>query len=400
MTDYRAIETAVVDGFEAAQVSWIQRLVEMPSYTKARDDVAAAAELVDATAARLGLSVERHADPDAVYADHRVYATPAVTADDVTPALVGHIDTVFPRSLGFVAFSRDGDTIRGPGTLDMKSGLSIMFFALEALKAAHPERFDALKLRILMNADEEVGSPSSRGMIVGLAPKLSEALVFEAGRVEDRIVTARKGLGSWRLRVTGNAAHAGNRHAEGINAIHALALVIPRLEALTDYERGVTVNVGLIEGGTAKNTVPQEAHCVIDTRFIRKVDGDALVASLHALAIDPFAGIVGVPEKLRQAEFVLEGMVTRPPMEPTPAIQALRQRYEAHAAAAGLKTGEAPLQGGGSDANLLAAAGVPCIDGLGPWGRHFHKVEEWSSLDSLRRRTQALARYLLDLSLR
>src|SRR5690606_36237980 len=140
-----------------------------------------------------------------------------------------------------------------------------------------------------------------------------------------------------------------------------------------DYARGVTVNVGVFEGGTAKNTVPERARCLIDARFVRGEDGPWLERSIAALAADPFAGLDGVPEKLRALVFTTQGGVTRPPMEASAGAQALRAAYERHAAAAGLGVGEAPLQGGGSDANLLAAAGVPSIDGLGPYGQHFHE---------------------------
>jgi glutamate carboxypeptidase len=217
-------------------------------------------------------------------------------------------------------------------------------------------------------------------------------LVFEGGRAHDQVITCRKGGATFTLKVAGRAAHAGNDHASGVNAIHVLSLLVPRIEALTDYDRGVTVNVGLIEGGTAKNTVPDAAHCVIDARFERAADADAVVAALQGLAADP--PLEGAPDRLRQAEVTLSGGVTRPPMEATEASQQLRARYERWAALAGLGGGEAPRQGGGSDANLLAAHGVPTIDGLGPYGMYFHKPQEWSSLLSLRRRTRALAAFL------
>ena len=170
-----------------------------------------------------------------------------------------------------------------------------------------------------------------------------------------------------------------------------LARLVIGAEALTDYARGILVNVGIVAGGTAKNTVPDEARCVIDSRFLTVADAHEVVGRLRALAADPFGDEPGVPERLRQAKVELRGGIARPPMEVIAGTQALRLRYEAHAAAAGLQVGEAPRQGGGSDANLLAALGVPCIDGLGPAGEHFHNPSEWSSLASLRRRTQALA---------
>lgn len=393
-----AIDVAIDADFEATQVPWLRRLVEAPSHTYARDDVEAAAAIVDEAAAAVGLGCRRIPDPAGVFADHRIYSSAAAADDQAAIALVGHVDTVFPRSLGFLDFRRepaDDDVIHGPGVLDMKSGLSAVIFALRALRAVDRPTFDALKVRFVVVSDEEVGSPSSGAHLYPeLAPRTSAALVFEAGRERDEIVTRRKGGGLWTLKVRGRAAHAGNDHRAGVNAIHGLALLIPRIEALTDYDRGVTLSVGIIRGGTAKNTVPEEAECMIDGRFETVADADAVAQALADLCRDPFAGVAEVPERLRSIRVELSGGVTRPPMEATAATQRLRTRYEAHARAVGLGGGEAPLQGGGSDANLLAARGVPCIDGLGPAGRFFHRVDEWSSLSSLRRRTKALARFL------
>jgi glutamate carboxypeptidase len=215
-------------------------------------------------------------------------------------------------------------------------------------------------------------------------------LVFESGRIGDRIVTSRAGSASFQFVVHGRAAHAGNQHAQGINAIAVLSRLVIAAERLTDYARGITINVGIIAGGTAKNTVPDQARCVIDSRFLTVADAHEVVARMRALAADPFGDEPDVPPRLREARVELLGGISRPPMEVIEGTQALRLRYEAHAAVAGLQVGEAPRQGGGSDANLLAAHGVPCIDGLGPAGEHFHNPQEWSSLGSLLRRTQAL----------
>lgn len=390
---------AVEETFETEQVALLEALVNAPSHTAAKEDVEVAARLIDDAAARLGLKRTLIADPAGRFADHRVYCTPAIHDDDRALALVGHVDTVFPRSLGFLHFRREGDTVYGPGTLDMKSGLSEILFALAALQRARPAEFQRLKTRFVCVSDEEVGSPSSAAAVYGhLASRTSAALVFEAGRDEDRIVTARKGAAMYTVTARGRAAHAGNKHHEGANAIHALALVIPQIEALTDYASGLTANVGLIEGGTAKNTVPELARCVVDVRFERLTDVERVQAFFTALREAPFASLPKSlqHERLAEVHFDVEGAVSRPPMEANEGTQALRLRYETHAVAAGLRCGEAPLQGGGSDANLLAALGVPVIDGLGPAGKHFHKVEEHSSLDSLRRRTKALACFLAE----
>lgn len=393
-----ALRRAIDDDFEAAQVPWLQRVVDQPSHTHARADVEAAAQIVDELAAELGLSRTLHPDPKARFADHRVYATPATGADDRCLALVGHIDTVFPRSLGFLAFARDGDIVRGPGVLDMKSGISSMLFALRALRRAAPAAFAALRVRLVIVSDEEVGSPSSHALYDQLAPRISAGLVFESGRKHDLIVTARKGGGVFTVTVHGKAAHSGNDHQAGVNAIHALSLLVGKIEAMTDYPRGVTLNVGTIEGGTAKNTVPERASCQVDARFETVADAEQVTAAIEGLARDPFAGLAQVPERLRGVRVEVSGGVTRPPMEPIPASQRLRAAYEPYAAASGLQIGEAELQGGGSDANLLVALGVPCIDGLGPHGEYFHQVREWCSLASLRNRTAALAWFLAEQS--
>ncbi len=228
-------------------------------------------------------------------------------------------------------------------------------------------------------------------MFEAIAPRTTLALVFEAGRHEDRIITARKGTGSFTLTAIGRESHAGNEHAAGVNAIHALSLMIPRIEALTNYEAGTTVNVGLVAGGTAKNTVPGKAECEIDVRISTLEQMQFVASQLRQMIRWSFAEADEVPSRIRQAELILSGGIRRPPMETTAANTQLRKIYEEFANKAGLGTGEAPRQGGGSDANNLAACGVPTIDGLGPWGQFMHSIQEWSSLDSLRKRTQALA---------
>jgi glutamate carboxypeptidase len=393
--DRDRLSQAVTSAFEGEQIPFLRALVEQPSCTREPADVEAAAQIVDEMAARIGLVRTKLIDSEGRFADHRVYATPGTKSGDRAIALVGHVDTVFPRAMGFSGFSRDGEIARGPGVLDMKGGLSAILFALRALREIDPAIFDRLRARFVCVSDEEVGSPSSAPLFRALAPETDAALVFEAGRREDRIVTRRKGGAVYEIRVRGKAAHAGNRHAEGVSAIHGLALLVPALEALTDPDRGVTVNVGIFEGGTAKNTVPEHARVEIDGRFLKGEDGAWLDRAVRDLARDPFAKIA-VPEKLRSLVFSSSGGVTRPPMEASEASQRLREAYEVHARAAGLGIGEAPLQGGGSDANLLSAHGVPCIDGLGPYGEHFHEREEWASLTSLARRTVALAAFLWD----
>ena len=211
--------------------------------------------------------------------------------------------------------------------------------------------------------------------------------MFEAGRAKDAIITARKGTGGIRVIVTGKAAHAGNHHREGANAIWALARIIDRVQALTDYELGVTVSCGTISGGEARNTVPDHAEALFDLRFIRIQDGEALVERFGEEVAQAIAGLPGTSAKL-------EGGVSRPPLERSDGNVALFTEYAACAEAAGLGHSEASLIGGGSDASTTAAFGVPSIDGLGPRGSGFHTKHELIEIPTLMQRAEALTRFL------
>lgn len=266
----------------------------------------------------------------------------------------------------------------------MKGGIATVHAALSALSAAG--HLAAIPLAFVSVADEEVGSPDSRPFTAEWARGARAALVFEAGRPTDAIITARKGTGSVTARAHGKAAHAGNAHADGINAIWALARFVDAAQALTDYGRGVTVNVGTISGGTSKNTVPDRAECVLDFRMVARADGERVMTQLEA-ASTRIARDTG-------ARIELDGGIRRPPLEPSEGSGALYRRYAACAAAEGLGDGESPLLGGGSDANDVAALGVPVIDGLGPRGRGFHTHDEHIELPTLLARTRALIRFL------
>jgi glutamate carboxypeptidase len=182
------------------------------------------------------------------------------------------------------------------------------------------------------------------------------------------------------------AAHAGNHHQDGVNAIWVLARFIDAVQQLTDYDLGVTVNVGTIQGGEARNTVPHTATCGIDLRFVRVQDGERAVAEMHRLADE-----IGTAMR---ATLRLEGGIRRPALERTEASAALCQRYAACARAACLGDGEADLIGGGSDASTVSALGVPAIDGLGPRGKGFHTSSEYIEVSSLPLRIDALVRFL------
>jgi len=320
--------------------------------------------------------------PSASFADHLVFSTRAAGRPI---ALVGHLDTVFPPG-AFEGYRRDGQLARGPGVLDMKGGLVVVGFALLAL--AQVEALSKIALRFVVVSDEEVGSPEGQSILRAVAGDATSGLVFEAGRAEDAIVTRRKGTALLVTTAKGRAAHAGNLHHEGVNAIWALARFVDRAQALTDYARGRTVNVGKIEGGQAHNTVAAAARAELDLRFETAADGEELIDELASEAAAAGRSVTG-------SRVELEGGIARKPLERSPASEALYAEYAACAAAAGLGSSEAPLVGGGSDGNTLCALGVPCIDGLGPRGAGFHTPEERIEIATLVPKAEALVRFLL-----
>jgi glutamate carboxypeptidase len=286
----------------------------------------------------------------------------------------------------FEGYRRDGSIGRGPGVLDMKGGLVVVAFALKSL-AATGGLGSVVPIRIVIVSDEEVGSPEGQGIIAAAISGSSACLVFEAGRQGDAIVTRRKGTGAMTAIAHGRAAHAGNAHEQGANAIWAIARFVDAAQGLTDYARGMTVNVGRVIGGQSKNTVPDRAEAQVDLRFCTGVDGEELVLAIRRAAHDAAASVPGT-------RIELQGGTARVPLERTEASAKLYAEYAACARAHALGGDEAPLMGGGSDASTAATLGIPAIDGLGPRGLGFHTTDEQIELASLVPKAQALARFL------
>jgi glutamate carboxypeptidase len=313
--------------------------------------------------------------------DHLFFRTPAAGPPIL---LVGHHDTVFPPG-HFEGWREEGGRARGPGVLDMKGGLAVVRAALATLDEVGV--LERLPVVVVSVADEEVGSTESRPHLEAVGRGAACALVFESGRVNDQVVTRRRGVGSLRVVAAGKAAHAGNAHREGVNAIWAVARFADAAQALTDYARGLTVNVGLVRGGTSKNTVPEAAECVLDVRFETVTDAHRLMDDLARAARDAEAAVPG-------ARITVEGGPTRLPLERTAASGALYEEYAACARAAGIFGGEMGVVGGGSDANTLGALGVPSIDALGPRGSGFHTTNEWVEIATFVPKAEALLRFL------
>jgi glutamate carboxypeptidase len=355
--------------------------VEVNSYTANVAGVNAVGAMLREAYALPSLACTAIAGGD--YGDHLIWETPAA-AHAPPIVLIGHHDTVFPPG-HFEGWREDGGRAVGPGALDMKGGLSVIRGALAALDEVGA--LAGLPIVVISVADEEVGSPSSTAHIKALARGAACALVFESGRAGDAIITRRKGVGAMTVVAHGKAAHAGNNHRDGANAIWALAKFIDAAQDLTDYARGSTVNVGQLTGGTSKNTVPERAECKLDLRYETVADAEALIAAITQAATAASAAVPGV-------RLEVSGGANRLPLERTPASAALREEYAACARAAGLGDGEAALLGGGSDANTVAPLGVPAIDGLGPRGAGFHTTSEYVELATFVPKAEALVRFL------
>ena len=313
-----------------AMESALAELVEVNSFTEnvegGRKVGTMLAELFDIE----GLETRRVESPK--FADHLVVTSAWTTIGQSPIALVGHLDTVFPPGT-FEGYKRDGELARGPGVLDMKGGLVVVAWALQAL--AEVGALEELPgLRLVIVSDEEVGSPEGQKVISSAIEGARGALVFEAGRKNDLIITRRKGTGAVTATAHGKAAHAGNSHKEGANALWAIARLVDRVQGLTDYARGVTVNVGKVTGGTSKNTVPDRAEALIDLRFETRADGEALVEAVRKAAEESAASVQGT-------RIEIEGGIARLPLERTDASVRLMEGYAEAAKAAGLGGGEA-----------------------------------------------------------
>ncbi|HXT35561.1 MAG TPA: M20 family metallopeptidase [Chloroflexota bacterium] len=294
--------------------------------------------------------------------------------------LLAHMDTVYPDGVAAARPIRiDGDILLGPGTADMKAGLLAGIYALEALRAVDPLPF--AEVVYLFTADEETGSVESRALIEETARACDAALVLEAARATGAIVGARKGVWEYELRVQGRSAHAGVEPEKGRNALLEMAHQIVALQGLNGVIPGVTVNVGVAGGGTATNVVPEAATIHVEARAFEPEDLRAIDARIRAIAATPT-----VPDTATELS-VRKGF---PPMPRTPATEQLAAMAAGIAAELGFPL-DAVSTGGASDASLVAGAGIPVLDGLGPIGGDDHSPREWIAVSSIVPRVTLLA---------
>jgi glutamate carboxypeptidase len=364
--------------------------VDCGSYTKAGVDQVGAwtAGFLE----RLGATVEVHA--------HSVLGNTIVGTFTGRPGgprvlLIGHLDTVFPEGTAAARPLRiDAGIARGPGVTDMKSGLLAGLYAILALlslgegdedRAAAIGELPFERLVFVANPDEEIGSISSTAVIRELALASDVCFVLECARANGDIVSARKGTVDLRLTVHGRAAHAGVEPEKGRNAILAAAHQVIELQALNGRWPGVTLNVGVVKGGTRPNVVAEEAILEVDLRATSRASLEAAEAAVRVIA-----ATTAVPD----THVTVEETARHWPMERLERSGRLVLHAQALAGRLGFKLADAST-GGASDANTTAGLGVPTLDGLGPIGGNDHSPEEYLEVDSIVPRTTLLAGLLL-----
>jgi glutamate carboxypeptidase len=352
-------------------------LIESPSDNKPAVD--AAVRLVASLAESIGGRVKLHRQKH--FGDVLELRFGPARSSRKPVLLLGHLDTVWPLgTLRTMPWRMSDGRFYGPGVLDMKSGVVMALAAIRALVQLGISR----PITLLLNPDEEVGSPVSRPITERLALASQCVLVLEAAQGL-ACKTARKGVGDYHLHVTGVASHSGVDFSSGHSAILELARLLQTVAGFTDLHRGITVNPGVISGGTRSNVVAEHAFADIDVRIARASDAarvDRLFRSLRCAD--------------NGCKLEITGGINRPPMERKPGTVALYKLARKLAAELGFQLDEAST-GGGSDGNFTAALGVPTLDGLGAVGEGAHAAHESIVVEHLVPRTALLAALLADI---
>ena len=369
---------------ESATIGLVRELVEAESPSDAPAAVNTCMELAAARVRRLGGRVKLHRPARGLNFGVALEARfgPRSRSESAPRPLLllGHLDTVWPiGTLTSMPFRVADGRLWGPGTLDMKAGVAMGLTAIEVLMEA--EALDR-ELILLLNPDEEVGSPFSRAVTEGLAAGCEAVFVLEPAQGL-AYKTSRKGTGDWRIDIKGVAAHAGVDFAKGASAISELAHVVETVSSWTDLRHGVTVSVGVAGGGSKTNVIPAEAFAEIDVRFARRADGPRIERRFAALR-----------PRDERCTLTVTGGINRPPMERTRATARLFAK--ASELAAGLAIAlEESATGGASDGNFTSAMGIATLDGMGAVGEGAHAVHESVMIEHMAPRTALLAAMLI-----
>ncbi len=369
-----------IDGHRAEMLAFLERLAAMESPSGDPALVGAVAGALETAFRDAGCRTRRI--PVEGFAPHLVAETPG-GKDGPRVLLVGHCDTVYPAgTLAGMPVVREGDRLLGPGVMDMKGGLLVALYAVKAMLAVRGASPGSV--RVLINTDEEPGSPTSRGLLPELVEGVDYAFVFEPAPEDGSLIDRRKGVGVFRLVVKGRQAHAGAEPEKGANAIVALSKKVVSLAALTNLSIGTTLNAGVISGGTLPYVVPDHAEVTVDIRVPSEAERERITGLMHEIS---------ERQDVPGTSGSLTGSFHRPPMGPAPATERLKALVEEEGPSVDLGVRWTGC-GSVSDANNIAGLGVPTIDGMGPVGGRAHSSEEWMDIPSFFQKTAFLAAIL------
>jgi len=348
--------------------------LESPSTDKAAVDRCLA--FTEAKFRELGLATQRI--PSATAGDQLIADWPGGDGRSGRVLALLHLDTVWPiGTLERMPIREENSRLYGPGAYDMKGSVAIAWQAIGALRDSG--RAPRRRLRLLFTSDEEIGSNASVDLIRAEAIQSDLVLVMEPALPNGELKTARKGVGGFKIVAHGRSSHAGGNHDKGVNAIEELAHQVLALQKLTDYERGTTINVGVIAGGTRSNVVPDRAEIDVDFRAASITEAERVERAFRSLR-----------PALPEARLEVSGGLNRPPMERDATMIATFEKARRIGAAIGLELKEGST-GGGSDGSFTAALGIPTLDGLGPLGDGAHALHEHVVVESLAQRAALLA---------
>jgi glutamate carboxypeptidase len=348
---------------------------ESPSHDKAAVD--RVGSIVAEEARRLGAEVE--VIPNAETGNHVLARFRPATLNLQPILILCHMDTVFPLgTLPRMPYREADGKIYGPGVLDMKAGIVIALAAIEDARKHGLNR----PVTLLCTSDEEIGSHTSRGHIERLAKESALVFVFEAALVDGSLKTWRKGVGGFRVKTKGRAAHAGGDHEKGRNAIEEMAHQVIAIQKLTDYSKQTTLNVGVIQGGTVSNVVPEECTVHVDVRVMQPGEWERLESEMKKLK-----------PVLDGTAIEVTGELNRPPMPFDETMKGTFEKAKSIASTIGVEL-KAGGTGGASDANFVAPLGIPVLDGLGAIGEGYHSEREYIFADSLDGRVKLISALL------
>jgi len=344
----------------------LKSIVKINSYTKNKAGVDEVGKVFDSWLSKLGFDVSIYERE--LIGNHRYY-TSKYEKDQKRLLLLGHLDTVFPPQK-FDDYTEDEDWVYGPGVCDMKGGNIV---ALQALRELKKQDIEIKNIDVLFVSDEESGSDDSKTLTAILAKKYDYCFVYEAAGIEMEVVTARKGVGTFFIDITGKAAHAGNHYTNGHDANLEASYKLQELIRLTDIQKGTTVNVGKIEGGIGANTISPHSSLVFELRYKQSSERDRVLLAIENIVSKSYVDGTSA---------ILRGGIQRDVMQESSDSLNLIKNIESITKSS-LKR---EARGGVSDANIVSSCGVVTLDGFGPFGDGDHTVHERASKSSFESR--------------